>query len=305
MWLVVATVPAGIAGASADGPSAVPDPLFDYASETGDEAPLGFPDPFEGLNRFTFRLNLEIDHWVLEPITRGYQYVVPAPGRRAIRRAFVNLNSPVVLANDLLQLEPVDALVTATRFVVNTTLGVAGLIDVASLVHLEGHESDFGQTLALSGVPSGPYLVVPLLGPTNIRDGTGYAIDFLFRPTTYLLTPGGAFVLSSFVESGNQLLLTTILEGSTGLAGGIATREAHGDALEALEVSSIDFYAALRNAYFQTRVAMIWRRGEDRGPLALAKRALGALTLGPPRREVGDLAPHGGDEAVKAVALEH
>jgi phospholipid-binding lipoprotein MlaA len=118
----------------------------------------------------------------------------------------VNLDSPAVFVNDVLQCEPRDAAVTAARFAVNTTAGVGGLLDPATPLGLPGHHSDFGQTLALLAVPSGPYLVLPVVGPTTARDGTGYLVDFLFRPTTYLLTPGA------------QVVVTSVTEGSAGIA---------------------------------------------------------------------------------------
>jgi len=279
-----------------------PDPLFDE----NDEAPApGFPDPLERVNRGIFALNREVDHWVFDPLTRAYRSVVPAPARRAVRRALLNLDAPVTIANDLLQLEPRDAAIAATRFVVNTTVGVVGLFDVAAdYANLEGHESDFGQTLALSGVPSGPFLMIPLLGPTTLRDGTGYTVDFLFRPTSYLLTPGGAIFLEGLIQPSQTLIFTTLFEGGTELAEGITTRDAAHEGLEALEASSVDFYASLKNAYYQNRVAFVWRRGPDHGPLARA-RALRGLALGSPRREVGDLGPHGANQPVESLALEH
>jgi phospholipid-binding lipoprotein MlaA len=290
------------------GPSAVgatvdaPDPLFD---ETEEAPPSGFPDPIEGVNRVTFAVNRKIDAWFFEPVTKAYRYVVPAPARRAFRRALVNLDAPVTFVNDVLQLEPRDAAVTATRFVLNSTVGVVGLFDVAgAIADLPGHVSDFGQTLALTGIPSGPYIILPLLGPNNARDFTGDAVDFMFRPTTYLLTPGGAVFISGFVNPGGELLFTTIFEGSTELAEGIATREAAGDALAALEASSLDYYAAFRNAYYQNRTALIWRRGPDHGPLARAKWVLAALPFGAAGGEVADLRPDRRQERVEALALE-
>jgi phospholipid-binding lipoprotein MlaA len=280
-----------------------PDPLFDEGVE---EPAPGFPDPLERMNRVTFAVNRKIDDWVFEPITDAYRFLVPAPARRAVRRALANLDAPVTLVNDVLQLEPRDAGVTVARFVINSTVGIVGLFDVArDFVDLPGHVSDFGQTLALTGIPSGPYIVLPVLGPNNARDFTGDAVDFMFRPTTYLLTPGGAFVLSGFVNPGGELIFTTIFEGSTELAEGIATREASGDALNALEASSLDYYAALRNAYYQNRTAIIWRRGPDHGPLARAKGALAALSLGSSGSEVGDLRTDRRQERVEALALEH
>jgi phospholipid-binding lipoprotein MlaA len=294
----------GLPSVTVAAPPGQPDPLSDDAD---DEAmPAGFPDPLEPVNRVTFAVNRKLDDWFFEPVTRVYRFVVPAAARRAVRRVFINLDAPVTIVNDVLQMEPRDAAVTAVRFVVNTTAGIVGLFDVArDWAHLEGHESDFGQTLALTGVPSGPYLVLPMLGPTNVRDGTGFAVDILFRPTTYLLTPGGSVFISGFAQQGNELLLTTLVEGSTGIAQGLTTRDAAGEAIEALEASSIDYYAALRNAYYQTRTANIWRRGPDHGPLARAKWALAALSLGPSGSEIGDLRVHGGEQPLEAVALEH
>ena len=298
-------IAAGVLGqpepARAASPAAeAPDPLFD------EDAAEEHPDPFESVNRGTFGFNRQFDRFVFEPITRFYRWAVPSPIRRGFRRALVNLDAPVTLVNDVLQLEPRDAAVTVTRFVVNSTAGVAGFMDIADWnLGIKGHESDFGQTLALAGVPTGPYLVLPILGPNNARDTAGYVVDFLFRPTTYLITPGGQVILSGFVNPGGELLFTVFFEGSTELAEGLATREASGEALAALEASSIDYYAALRSAYSQNRTALVWRRGPEHGPAARARQVLAALSLGAPGGEVVDLAADGGDERVEAAALEH
>ena len=201
--------------------------------------------------------------------------------------AFIlNLETPALFANDVLQLAPVDATVTVTRFAINTTVGLAGLFDPAERMGLERHHTDFGQTLALYGVPSGPYLVLPVLGPTTVRDGSGYVVDFLFQPTTYVL-PGLTLFIYASIHQGSA---------------GIAALDAHADQLHALEASSVDFYAALRSAYYQDRVAAIEARS-DRGPRAIA-RLLGAVSLGAPGGEVGDLAAQDGRQRVEAVALE-
>src|SRR5262249_34680318 len=182
--LALASRPA-YAGGSAGGPSAAVEPL-DAESET---PPPGFWDPLEPLNRRTLRVNGVLDRWLFDPVTSAYAFVVPGPARLAVRRFLVNLNSPVVLANDVLQLAPVDAAVTVSRLVATSTSGVGGLFDPASKFGLRGHSADFGETLALCGVPAGPYLILPALGPTNARDGSGYLVDLLFQPMTYLLTP--------------------------------------------------------------------------------------------------------------------
>jgi phospholipid-binding lipoprotein MlaA len=301
--LLLACLVVGVATVRAAAATEAPDPLFD--DDAAASEPAGFPDPLEPVNRVTFQVNQQIDRWFFEPITRAYRWAVPAPARRAVRRALVNLDAPVTFVNDVLQLEPRDAAVTAARFVVNSTVGIAGLFDVAATyANLPGHESDFGQTLALAGVPSGPYLVLPVLGPNTTRDTAGYAVDFLFRPTTYLITPGGQVLLSGFINPGNDLLLTTLLESSTEIAEGFTTREAAGEGLKALEASSVDFYASLKNAYYQNRTAMIWRRGPDHGPLARAKQALAALSGATSRGQVGDLGADRGHEPFEAVALK-
>jgi phospholipid-binding lipoprotein MlaA len=216
--------------------------------EDAEEAEIvGFPDPLEGLNRQTLRVNQGIDHWLFDPITTVYRGLVPEVGRRAVRNVLANLDTPAVLVNDLLQLEFRQAAVTTARFIANSTWGVAGLLDIGTAIGLEGHRSDFGQTLARFGVGSGPYLVLPVLGPTTLRDGTGSLVDFLFRPTTYILAPV------------DQFLLTTLHGSSSGLA----TLDSQADGLDMLEASSIDFYAALRSAYYQNRMAEI--RAPDSG----------------------------------------
>jgi phospholipid-binding lipoprotein MlaA len=246
-------------------------------------------DPLESVNRKTLKMNGVLDRWIFDPVTSAYAFVVPGPARLAVRRFLVNLNSPVVLANDVLQLAPLDAAVTVTRFGINSTIGVAGFFDPATKLGITGHSSDFGETLALCGVPSGPYLILPALGPTTARDGTGYVVDLLFQPMTYLLTPLPTLIF-----------YTSLQQGSVGLA----SMDAHKLQLHALETSSVDFYATLRSAYYQDRVAAIQARS-DRGPLALARRTLRALSLAPSCSEIGDLPAHDGRKRVEAVALEN
>ena len=235
------------------------DPLFDELDDTSEE-PAAFPDPLEPLNRGTLRLNGVLDRWILDPITGVYSFVVPDQARRAVRRLFANLNSPAVFVNDLLQREWEDAATTAGRFLVNTTAGVGGVFDPATGIGWEAHQSDFGQTLALLGVPSGPYLMVPALGPTTTRDGFGNLVDIFLRPITLVLGPGAPLL---FFHTGRVGV------------GGIVQREALQDKTTALRESSVDYYATLKNAYYQHREANIWARrehhrpaGEETGPTA-------------------------------------
>src|SRR5262249_16277960 len=214
--------------------------------------------------------------------------VVPSPARRSVRRFLINLDSPAVFANDLLQLAPLDAAVTLVRFGFNSTVGLAGLFDPATSIGLTGHTTDFRPTTPPSRLPSGPYLMLPILGPTTARDGTGDVVAFLFQPTTYIL-PG----LTLFVYA-------SIHEGSAGLA----TLDASADALHALQASSVDFYAALRSAYYQDRAAAIQAR-RDRGSRPVEQRASRALPLASPGGEVGDLPAHDGRQGREAVAFQH
>lgn len=222
----------------------------DGESDEYDPGPVGYPDPLESTNRGVFAFNRLVDKWLLDPVTEAYQFIVPKPARHAISRAFLNLSSTKTLVNDLLQLEWIDAGVTTSRLVINTTFGLVGFFDVAEKVGLEAHESDFGQTLALAGTPSGPYVVLPILGPANIRDGIGTVVDGFFQPTYYILGPADLLI------GPTEILLYS---GSSGLS----TRERHFAELKALEDSSIDFYAALRSGYYQDRIVEIWGRRDD------------------------------------------
>jgi phospholipid-binding lipoprotein MlaA len=228
-----------------DSPANEPDPLFD--DEAFDEQPVGYPDPLESTNRGVLAFNRQVDKWILDPVTRAYRYVVPQPVRAAISRVFINLGSTKTIVNDFLQLEWVDASVSTSRLVINTTVGIAGIFDVAEMIGLKSHESDFGQTLALAGVPSGPYLMLPILGPSDVRDGVGTVVDGFFQPTYYILGPADLLV-------GPTEIL--IYSGSSG----ISTRDRHFVELKALEDSSVDFYAALRSGYYQQRINAIWGR---------------------------------------------
>jgi phospholipid-binding lipoprotein MlaA len=284
--LLLVTVAAGCGGKARPTPAPVATQGLDPLDGEAAKAPQVW-DPIEPTNRRMLRANLAMDRWFLHPVTNAYASVVPNPARRAVRRALLNLWSPALFVNDVLQLAPIDASVTLTRLAVNSTIGLAGLFDPAERMGLERHHTDFGQTLALYGVASGPYVVLPVLGPTTVRDGSGYVVDFLFQPTTYVL-PG----LTLFIYA-------SIQQGSTGLA----TRDAYAEQLDALEASSVDFYAGLRSAYYQDRVAAIAERSDRAGPRAF-ERLLGALSPEPSGGEVGDLAAQHRGERLEALPLE-
>jgi phospholipid-binding lipoprotein MlaA len=211
------------------------DPLSDPDFEI--EGDGSARDPIEPLNRVFFAFNEAIDWALWDPLTRGYRLAVPEPARRGVHRVFLNLNSPSIIVNKLLQLRFRGAAEALGRFVLNTTVGWGGLFDAGKAAGWEYDHADFGQTLALAGVPSGPYLVLPLLGPTTVRDGFGDAVDQFMHPMTYFIGP------------------TTQIFVGTGW--GLSTYEAHCDELDALRESAVDFYSVLRSVYLQNRESEI------------------------------------------------
>jgi phospholipid-binding lipoprotein MlaA len=195
-------------------------------------------DPLEPGNRAVFSGNEFVYRWAFDPISRAYRWAVPDPARRAVRRFFANLNLPADLVNDLLQLRPRRAASTGARFLVNSSVGVVGLFDPAARLGLEADSSDFGETLGVHGIPAGPYLVIPLLGPSTARDAVGSVVDAVMRPDFWLLV------------AGPYIFLLTASDGISFYEG----QQIH---MDELRRSSVDFYAALRSAYAMNRAAEI------------------------------------------------
>ena len=156
----------------------------------------GYDDPLEGMNRVFTYVNGAFDFLIFEPLVRFYRGFMPTDARHAVSRAFTNLAEPIVVVNHLLQLEGGRAATSASRFLLNSTVGVAGLFDVATDVGLEADDADFGQTLHHYGVGEGPYLVLPVFGPTTVRDAVGFGVDGLIDPRGYLLEPTPRLLLS-------------------------------------------------------------------------------------------------------------
>jgi len=214
----------------------------DQHTATGDSqaADSGNNDPFESVNRTMWDVDLALKDYLLTPVARGYRTVTPEFVQTAIANALRNLKSPAILANDLLQGNTKRAGQTLTRIWLNTLVGVGGLIDVAADQNLPFHDADFGATMGAWGVPSGPYLVLPLLGPSDPRDGAGTGVDtILFDPFSIKMNAAG-------IQSANYYRF------------GIETvsNEARTiDDFDELRKSSLDFYAAIRSLYQQKRAA--------------------------------------------------
>lgn len=195
-------------------------------------------DPLEPMNRDIFSFNEGADKYVIKPLAQGYVYIVPAGGRRSVRSFLNNLRSPVILANDILQGEVQRAGTTLGRAVFNTTVGIGGLFDVASGMGLPFHDEDFGQTLAVWGVGEGPYLVIPILGPSNPRDVVGLVADGFMDPLNWYVNN---------IHLGYLSYVRAAIDG-------IDKRASVLDALDEIKRTSLDFYATIRSLYRQRRI---------------------------------------------------
>jgi phospholipid-binding lipoprotein MlaA len=208
-------------------------------------------DPLEPLNRDIFEFNRVLDGLLFKNVAEFYRTVVPEPIRTSIRNLLTNLNEPVVFANNLLQAQIERGGTTAARFVVNSTVGLAGFFDVATKFGLKEQTGDFGQTLYSWGIEDGgPYLVLPILGPSNPRDGIGMGVDSYIDPFRYIASDVGIshFMWTRFVVAG------------------IDERERHGPELEEIEKNSVDFYAQLRSLYRQNRASELAGNVPSGGP---------------------------------------
>jgi phospholipid-binding lipoprotein MlaA len=209
------------------------------ASTTADDADTEH-DPAEPVNRAIFKVNVAADHAVMRPVAQAYADHVPEGVQKGIHNVVQNLKEPAVAVNDALQGNVNQAWQSVQRLAVNSTVGVAGIFDVASQLGLPPHKADFGQTLAVWGVGEGPFVELPLLGPSNARDTVGTAVDMALNPLTFV---GGAPATYAGV--------------ATGSANVVDTRSQHLHDLDELERNSLDYYATLRSVYRQHRDAEI------------------------------------------------
>lgn len=205
-------------------------------------------DPLEPMNRRIFAFNLGVDRYVIRPIAKGYVEAVPQGGRDGIRHFVDNIGEPVVIANEILQVQFRRAAVSSGRFILNSTIGVLGFFDFAGHHGLTRQTGDFGQTLHAWGASEGPYLVIPLFGPSNPRDAVGLSVDVYLDPVRYVLKQ-------------EQEELPLWVRYAPAIVGGVDERARSLDALDAIEKDSVDYYAALRSLFRQNRAAQL--RGDD------------------------------------------
>jgi phospholipid-binding lipoprotein MlaA len=194
-------------------------------------------DPIEPANRPVFEFNQGLDHKVVRPVAEGYEAHVPAPVRSCVRNVFSNLGDILTSANQLLQGEPAKAGSDISRFGINTTVGVLGCFDPASSMGLAKHKRDFGETLALWGVPPGPYVVLPLLGPSTVRDVFGLVPGWFFDPTSYVAGP------AALALKGTQT---------------VSTRSSNLKASDLIDSAALDPYLFTRDAFLAHRLDQIY-----------------------------------------------
>ena len=244
--------PAGGSGGSGVAPATPPPPAISTTSPAASPPPAAAPasaalsadaapprDPWEKTNRQIFAFDTSVDRHLLGPVSRGYSAALPFVLRHHISLVLANLNEPMTAGNALLQLRMGAFGKSVLRFTLNSTLGLAGIFDFASHHKLEHHTADFGQTLGRWGARPGPYVVMPLLGPANLRDGIGRVVDIVGDPISWLF--GG---------------ITTTFGGSREGTDVVDGRTKAEPALRAV-YDSTDPYATARSGYMQNRAAAV------------------------------------------------
>lgn len=202
------------------------------------EGPRDPRDPFEGYNRAMYDFNSDFDKALLRPLAETYEEALPKPVTTGIGNFFSNLDDVLVLLNDLLQFKLGQAASDFSRLVWNSTVGLFGLIDVATPMGLPKHNEDFGQTLGAWGVSSGPYLVLPFLGPSSVRDGTGLLADWQVDPVMQVENPTERW----------ELVVVKAVDTRAGLL----------RASNLLETAALDPYVFMRDAYLQRRNSLVY-----------------------------------------------
>ncbi len=210
----------------------------DLTAEEKEEEILRIPDPLRSWNKAMYHFNDKLYFWVLKPVTVVYTYVAPEPIRILFNNFFDNLKAPARVVNHLLQRKMKAAGNEFVRFVFNSTAGLGGLADAAKeLLHIQKSPADFGQTLGRSGIGHGFYLILPIFGPSSLRDGIGVAVDQFMYPLSYLSFTNISFEASAGISAFETVNYTSFHIGD----------------YEALKEAAIDPYISIRDAYFQNR----------------------------------------------------
>jgi phospholipid-binding lipoprotein MlaA len=236
--LLVLLVAGILSGCATPPPTSDPEALADFRAAN---------DPLEPTNRVLYAINNGLDTAVMRPAAHAYRAVLPQPVRTGVRNALTNMNAPIQLMNDMLEGKPRRAGDTAMRFLINSTVGVLGVFDVATGWGYPNHDADLGLTLALWDVPDGPYLFVPLIGPSNLRDAVGFGVDVTANPLLWV----------------GQGAAVNALEWSRVAVSGVDTRDRNDNLIETTKQTAVDPYATFRSLYQQARRAKVQKVHDD------------------------------------------
>lgn len=239
-WLpAAALLILAVAGCAEAPPASDPEALAEFRDTN---------DPIEPANRVFYAVNNGIDTYLLKPVAQGYKAVLPDTVRSHIHNFLTNFGNPVLLASDVLQARPARAGDTLMRLLINTTIGVGGIFDVATDWGWPSHEGDAGMTLALWGIPDGPYLFLPVLGPSSPRSAVGFGLDYAASPTSWIGL-GPALQTASYAKTG---------------VSAVDSRARVLDDLDKILAQALDPYATIRSLYRQHRQSQIDEAREDR-----------------------------------------
>lgn len=235
-----------------------PEEPFDPFAKTG-ESQLEEYDPWESFNTKMFDFNWKLDQWVLKPVAKGYNYVVPNIVQVGVSNIFYNSRATPRFLNNVFQGKFKGAGIEAGRFVINTTVGIGGFFDVAQrYFKLTTPEEDTGQTLGFYGVPPGPYIMFPILGPYTVRDLVGYAGDIALNPIYWLILPvmHNSHSIPTVIDV-DEHAATYLISFGVRSTEVVNERSLNLEKFEGVEESTVDLYAAVRNAYLQKRAQAI------------------------------------------------
>ena len=239
-------------------PPASSDEPLDPFAKPGEESIEEY-DPWESLNSTFFEFNRQLDRWILKPVAKGYNYVMPNIVQVGVSNIFYNSRATPRFLNNVFQGKFKGAGIEVGRFLINTTVGIGGFFDVAQhYFKLTTPEEDTGQTLGFYGVPPGPYLMVPILGPYTVRDLVGYAGDIALNPIYWLILPTMHNIdsIPTVVDIDERALTYAISIGARATEV-VNERSLNLEKFQGVEESTLDLYAAVRNAYLQKRAKAI------------------------------------------------
>ena len=253
---VILVASAAPAGSEENGQSAPSDELFDPFAKGG-EGPVEEYDPWEPFNVKIFEFNRQVDRWVLKPVAKGYDFIMPNAAQIGISNFFYNLRFPPRFLNNVFQGKAKGAGIEVGRFLVNSTVGIGGFFDVAQHLDFKTSEEDTGQTLGFYGMPPGPYLVLPLLQPFSVRDFIGFLGDMALNPINWLVAPIIEVEGIPSVIAHSDRMLSTTIQLSARVAEIVNERSLNLEKFQGVEEATLDLYTAVRNAYLQKRARAI------------------------------------------------